>query len=87
MNCFSSGRDVNSRCRSVPSNSVTKYLQPKNVTLVPLDRRGEVEWSVHMSSSGEIKISLRLIICNKVSNSIRKKSKQHEIGATYIFMS
>jgi hypothetical protein len=42
MNCFSRGREVKSRCKSVPKSSVTKYI----------------------SSKGEMKISLKLIILN-----------------------
>ena len=32
MNCFSRGREVRSRCKSVPSSSVTKYLHEKELS-------------------------------------------------------
>lgn len=40
MNCFSSGRDVSSRCKSVPRSSVTKYLPQDSSRNLPIDSRG-----------------------------------------------
>ena len=58
MNCFSNGREVSNRWRSVPRSSVTKYLEPivGNLSLRPVK-------DAYRSSSGEMKTSLRLIIC------------------------
>lgn len=58
MNCFSRGREVNSLCKSVPRSSVTKYLQNTNTLELCNVSLGVC---THMSSKGDMKISLRLI--------------------------
>lgn len=69
MNCFSSGRDVNRRCKSVCSNSVTMYLSKI------LEAALMTGWLTYMSSSGEMKISLRLMrfSCLKCFNSLSSR--------------
>jgi hypothetical protein len=73
MNCLSSGRDVSNRCKSVPRSSVTKYLKKDRyhlVTAIQLPNSGEKNPLVrstiikvtYMSSKGEIKMSLKLMI-------------------------
>lgn len=70
MNCFSSGLEVSSLCRSVPSNSVTKYLLSRVVAVsecLSLVCHSKSEGFSYISSSGEIKISLRLMTFKAVS--------------------
>ena len=59
MNCFSSGLEVSSRCKSVPRSSVTKYLASMRLLI-----RVMTTWAraTHKSSSGEMNTSSRLMI-------------------------
>jgi hypothetical protein len=58
MNCFSSGREVRRRWRSVPSSSVTKYLEVMLGRGTSINTR---DWT-DRSSSGEMNTSFRLMI-------------------------
>lgn len=65
MNCFSKGLEVRRRWRSVPRSSVTKYLDRRESSLVGLQPIESVDVCTYMSSSGEIKMSLRLMTLEK----------------------
>jgi hypothetical protein len=65
MNCFSSGREVSSRCKSVPSSSVTKYLFDDRMSVRRSKR--EIRRMPHMSSKGEMNTSLKLMIWGSTS--------------------
>lgn len=49
MNCFSSGRDVSRRWRSVPRSSVTKYLYRKITSM----GAGKEQWSSQIFQRGD----------------------------------
>ena len=71
MNCFSSGREVRRRCKSVPRSSVTEICQRSRI------RKG---WRVHlptyMSSRGEMKMSLKLMTCCLISETAQIRPKR-----------
>ena len=79
MNCFSSGREVRRRCKSVPRSSVTRTCQ-----------RSEIQegWRIHlptyMSSRGEMKMSLKLMTCYLFSETAQICPKRG--AASYILM-
>ena len=59
MNCFSSGREVRSLWRSVPSSSVTVII----VRTWPMASGCRLHSPTYISSNGEIKMSLKLMTC------------------------
>lgn len=59
INCFSNGLDVNSRWRSVPRSSVTKYLRKTDRIKMNIM---SVMKNTNRSSRGEMNTSLRLMI-------------------------
>lgn len=65
MNCFSKGLEVKRRWRSVPKSSVTKYLDRRGLILARVEPVERFCMGTDMSSSGEIKISLRLMTLEK----------------------
>jgi hypothetical protein len=79
MNCFSSGREVRRRCKSVPRSSVTRTCQ-----------RSEIQegWRVHlptyMSSRGEMKMSLKLMTCYLFSEAAHAVIKSG--ASSYVLM-
>lgn len=79
MNCFSSGREVRRRCKSVPRSSVTKICQRSEI------REG---WRVHlptyMSSRGEMKMSLKLMTCCLLSETAQICPKRG--AGSYVLM-
>lgn len=84
MNCFSRGLEVKRRWRSVPRSSVTKYLDNRGVKLAGVEPVESVGMWTYMSSSGEIKMSLRLMTW-KVS--IRPPNHPSGPSHTHILMS
>jgi hypothetical protein len=75
MNCFSRGREVRRRCKSVPRSSVTEKIVRKAAQF-----RGNVIFDLptYMSSRGEMKISLRLMTCCLFSGDFQKSRKKRK---------
>lgn len=85
MNCFSKGLEVKRRWRSVPRSSVTKYLDRRGFSSARPEPVEGFGICPYMSSSGEMKMSLRLMTLEKLIHQFKEMmvpcSHSHAGGA------